>query len=119
MADFGHLLDDDVILCVRGRLDLRDDEPKLIALEITQPSIRLDDEVPPFLISAKLTMLTEDRVTRLKEILVSQVGDRPVFVHLVGQAKTTVLALDDDYRVDGSATLCAELRELLGPSCVL
>jgi hypothetical protein len=42
-----------------------------------------------------------------------------VFVHLVGQGKTTILQLDDDYRVDGSASLCAELRELLGPACVL
>jgi DNA polymerase-3 subunit alpha len=119
MTDYGHLLDDDVILCVKGRLDMRDDEPKLIALEITQPTIRLDDEVPPFLIEAKLNALTDDRVTRLKEILVAQSGDRPVFVHLVGQGKTTVLQLDDDFRVDGSASLCAELRELLGPSCVL
>jgi DNA polymerase-3 subunit alpha len=119
MTDYGHLLDDDVILCVKGRLDMRDDEPKLIALEITQPTIRLDDEVPPFMIEAKLAALTDDRVSRLKEILVAQSGDRPVFVHLVGQGKTTVLQLDDDYRVDGSPSLCAELRELLGPACVL
>src|SRR5690606_24864153 len=39
MADYGHVLENDAIVCVRGRVDLRDEEPKLIAAELTAPDL--------------------------------------------------------------------------------
>src|SRR5204863_9383339 len=37
MADYGHLLEDDAIVCVKGRLDMREDQPKVISVEIMRP----------------------------------------------------------------------------------
>ena len=58
------------------------------------------------------------KVARLKEILAEHPGDSPVFVHLEGPEKTTVLRLGDDYLVDAGNGLFAELRVLLGADCI-
>jgi DNA polymerase-3 subunit alpha len=117
MSDHGHSLEDDAIVCVKGRLDLREDAPKLIAMEITRPDLVLDGG-PPVRVRAKLGALSEARVARLKEILGDHPGDSQVFVHLEGADKTTVLQLGDDFCVDASNGLFAELRILLGADCI-
>ena len=119
MSDHGHLLEDDAIVCVRGRIDTRDDDAKLIAMDITRPEIRNDEDTPPFRVEVKLSKLDDGRVATLKQILLAHPGERTVFVHLVANPRTTVVQLADEFVVDGSTLLCAELRELLGPDCVL
>src|SRR4029079_15661679 len=42
MAEYGPRLLDDAVVCVKGRIDARDDTPKLIASEITVPELVLD-----------------------------------------------------------------------------
>ena len=61
MTDHGHALEDDAIVCVKGRVDLRDDVPKLIAMEITRPELVLDGG-PPVRIKGKLGALSDDTV---------------------------------------------------------
>ena len=39
MQEYGMRLEDDAIVCVRGRLDMREDVPKLVAMEITRPEL--------------------------------------------------------------------------------
>src|SRR5438477_5896155 len=46
MAQYGELLGEDAILCVRGRLDTRDDAPKVIAMELSAPDLVLDGAPP-------------------------------------------------------------------------
>jgi len=41
-----------------------------------------------------------------------------VRMQLVSSARTTVLRLDDGLRVSVSSSLVADLKELLGPSCL-
>ena len=74
---------------------------------------------PPIRIRAKLGALGEDKVTRLKEILVEHPGDSPVFVHLESPEKTTVIRLGDEHLVSERNGLFAELRVLLGPDCIV
>ncbi|HEY7440013.1 MAG TPA: DNA polymerase III subunit alpha [Acidimicrobiia bacterium] len=118
MTQYGELLDEDALVCVKGRLDARDDTPKLIAMEITRPELLLDGG-PPVRIRARLGSLTEPKVARLKEILVEHPGDSPVFVHLEGPERTTVLRLGDEHLVSDRNGLFAELRVLLGPDCIV
>jgi DNA polymerase III subunit alpha len=118
MTQYGELLEEDAIVCIRGRLDLREDAPKLIAMEITRPELVLDGG-QPVRIRAKLGVLSEPKVNRLKEILLEHPGDSPVFVHIEGHEKTTVLRLGDDHLVNDRNGLLAELRVLLGPDCLL
>jgi DNA polymerase-3 subunit alpha len=41
-----------------------------------------------------------------------------VHLRLRGQAKTTVVRLDDKLRVAASPALHADLKQLLGPTCI-
>jgi DNA polymerase-3 subunit alpha len=117
MTDFGHLLDDDAIVVVKGRVDLRDDSPKLIAMEVTRPELVLDAG-EPVKVKVKLQALTDEKAARLKAVLSEHPGDSAVFVHLESPEKTTVLRLGDDYLVDPGNGLFAELRVLLGKDCI-
>ncbi len=118
MAQYGHVLDEDAIVYVKGRLDTRDDTPKIIAMEITRPELVLDGG-PPVRLRLKVASLSDERAQRLEEILREHPGDSPVFLHLESHDKTTVLRLGDDHLVNPRNGLYAELRILLGADCVL
>ena len=117
MAQYGHLLEDDAIVVVKGRLDVRDDTPKIIAMEISRPELALEGG-PPVRVRVRLNGLSDDKVGKLKDILAEHPGDSPVFVHLETPQKTTVLRLGDDHLVDAGNGLFAELRVLLGADCI-
>jgi DNA polymerase-3 subunit alpha len=117
MAGYGHLLEEDAIVVVKGRLDVRDDMPKIIAMEITRPELALDGG-PPVRVKVKLNAISDEKVGRLKAILSEHPGDSPVFVHLESPQKTTVLRLGDEHLVDAGNGLFAELRVLLGSDCI-
>jgi DNA polymerase-3 subunit alpha len=117
MTNFGHLLEDDAIICVKGRLDLRDEQPKIICMEVTRPELVLDGG-PPVRVRVKLGALSAEKVDRLKEILREHPGESPVYVHLDSPEKTTVLQLADEFLVGSSNGLYAELRILFGADCI-
>jgi DNA polymerase-3 subunit alpha len=117
MTSYGHILHEDAIVCVKGRLDMRDDDPKIIAMEVTQPELVIDGG-PPVRLRVRRDALTNDKVEQLKAILHAHPGDSPVFVHLEGAGRTTVLQLADDFLVDSYNGLYADLRVLLGANCI-
>jgi DNA polymerase-3 subunit alpha len=112
MADYGHLLADDAVVCVKGRLDQREDEPKLICMDVKRPDLVAGSE--PLHLELPIAALTEDRVERLKKLLGEHPGESPVFLH-VG---TKCLRLDATWGVETSTGLLGELRVLLGPGCL-
>jgi DNA polymerase-3 subunit alpha len=118
MAEYGHVLVDDAIVCVRGRLDLRDDQPKIVAGEISAPEISIDDGDAPIRIQVRLAALSDAKVVALKDLLLRHPGNCPVFSHLLGPDTTTVIRLGDEFRVEPRNALYAELRELFGPDCL-
>ena len=114
MQEYGHLLADDAIICVKGRIDLRDDMPKLTCLEVKRPELVLDGG-PPLTVKLPLNALSDAMLDRFKGLLLQHPGDSPVFLK-VGD-KT--LRLDDEFTVNSRNGLCAELRELFGADCLL
>jgi DNA polymerase-3 subunit alpha len=112
MTEVAHLLADDTIVCVKGRLDLRDEQPKLICLEIKRPDLNVRDE--PLHVEVPIHALTDERVESLKRLLGEHPGPSPVLLY-VG-AKTIRLA--SQWSVDTTRGLLAELRVLLGPACL-
>ncbi|MDQ1403362.1 MAG: polymerase subunit alpha, partial [Actinomycetota bacterium] len=112
--DYGALLADDAIVCVKGRLDLREDQPKLVVMEIKRPELAYDGG-PPLRVRLPLGRLTDSIVTQLKELFVRHPGESPVFLHM-GEK---ILKLGADFSVDATKGLCAELRVLLGADCLL
>ena len=113
MQEYGHLLADDAVVCVKGRIDTREDQPKLVCMEA-----RLLDLAPGgsrvLEIKVPLGAATESVMGRLKGLLLDHPGDAPVVLR-VGE---TVLRLSEEFRVDARNGLLGELRVLLGPQAV-
>ena len=107
----------DAIVTVRGRIDGRDDTPKLMAVDITRPEVHADAGRPVRL-RIKAGALTEDRVQRLRAILSANPGVNPVLLTLIGPDKETDLRLGDEFRCDARNGLFAELRILFGADCI-
>jgi len=117
MLQYGELLTPDAVVVIKGRLDTRDDTPKLIAMEVTCPELRVSG-TEPVRLRLRPGVLTEERVARLKNVLAAHAGDNPVHVLLVGPEKETVLKLGDEFRCDARNGLFAELRLLFGADCI-
>jgi DNA polymerase III subunit alpha len=113
MTEVNHLLADDAVVCVKGRLDLRDDAPKVICMEL-KPPVLVTDGAEPLHLEVPIHALTDDRVDRLKRLLQEHPGSSAVFLH-VG---TKVIRLADGFAVDARNGLLAELRVLLGAACL-
>jgi len=117
MLTFGELLAPDAIVTVKGRVDRREDTPKLIAMDVTRPEINVDTG-PPVRLRVKAGALTDDKVARLREILAANPGDSPVMLTIIGPDKETDLRLGDEFHCDARNGLFAELRMLFGADCI-
>jgi DNA polymerase-3 subunit alpha len=111
-----HLAEDAVVL-IKGRVDKRDDVPKLIASDITIPDLSVGER-GPVVVSMPTVRCTPPVVERLKEVLAAHPGTTDVHLQLEGGGKTTVVRLDDRLRVQATAALFADLKQLLGPGCL-
>ncbi|HVV36857.1 MAG TPA: DNA polymerase III subunit alpha [Acidimicrobiales bacterium] len=113
MQEWGSLLTDDAIVCVKARVDKREDEPKLTCLEIRRPEIVFDA-------ASRLELRVSEGVSdttlaELKRILLEYPGDADVYLHF----GTKKLRLPSEFRCDPSTRLVAELRVLLGSNAVI
>jgi DNA polymerase III subunit alpha len=112
----GELLAVDRVLCIRGRVDRKDDQPKLVAMELAEPDLAVLDN--PLRITIPAPDCTPALVTELKAVLLDYPGTRPVFLHLMSGEKETVLRLGSDFRVDPGNGCVDRLRLLLGATAV-
>jgi DNA polymerase III subunit alpha len=114
MAEYGSRLEDDAIVTVRARLDPREEQPKLIAMEINRLELSRTSPDAPFEISVPVGSVGDTLVHRLKELLAENGG--PVPVHL--RLGATVLRLPPEFNVDPRNGLVGALKELLGAGAV-
>jgi DNA polymerase-3 subunit alpha len=114
---FSTTLAEDAVVVVTGRVDRREDTPKLIALELSVPDL---DEGPrgPVVISLPVARCTPPVVDRLKEVLATHPGGTEVHLRLQAPARTTVLRIDDGLRVNATPALMGDLKALLGAACL-
>jgi DNA polymerase-3 subunit alpha len=111
-----HLVEDAVVL-VRGRIDKREDIPKIIANEVIVPDLSVGPR-GPVVVSIPTPRCTPPIVERFKEVLASHPGTTEVHLQLVNGEKTTVVRLDDRLRVAATPALFADLKALLGSGCL-
>ncbi|MGH9139202.1 MAG: DNA polymerase III subunit alpha [Acidimicrobiales bacterium] len=115
MAVVGHKLEDDTVVVVKGRVDTRDDQPKLIAMDV-EVFDGIVDGAPPVRIQVPTHQLSDRLIGRLKALLSEHPGDSQVFLHL---GERQVVRLPDHFCVDASNGFAGELRVLLGADCLL
>ncbi|MDT7544986.1 MAG: polymerase subunit alpha, partial [Actinomycetota bacterium] len=111
-----HLVEDAVVL-VRGRIDKREDIPKIIANEVIVPDLSIGPR-GPVVVSIPTPRCTPPVVERFKEVLGSHPGTTEVHLQLVNGEKTTLVRLDDRLRVSATPALFADLKALLGSGCL-
>ena len=102
---------------MKGRLDRRDESPKLIAMEVSVPDLAASGD-GPFVMSMPVQRCVGPVVDRLHEVLRSHPGLSEVHLRLCNGRRTTVVKLDNKLRVKPSPALLADLKQLLGPACV-
>jgi DNA polymerase-3 subunit alpha len=112
-----HLLVQDAIILVKGRLKRRDDQPELHATDVSAPDLSRRPS-GPVTITLAATRCTAPLVEQLKDVLGTYPGMTEVRLRLQAQSSTKVMRLDDRLRVSPSAALMADLKALLGPSCL-
>ena len=112
-----HLVIEDAVVLVKGRLDRREEVPKLVAMEV-RPVEMPAEGAGPFVVSMPEACCVPPVVDRLGEVLRTHPGPIDVHLRLLSGARTRVLKLDDKLRVRPSPSLVADLKHLLGPACV-
>ncbi|MGV9572136.1 DNA polymerase III subunit alpha, partial [Streptomyces nigra] len=108
---------EDAVVFVKGRLDKREDVPRLVAMELQVPDLSNAGANAPVILTIPATRVTPPMVSRLGEILSHHKGESEVRIKLQGPTKTTVLRLDR-HRVKPDPALFGDLKVLLGPSCL-
>jgi DNA polymerase-3 subunit alpha len=111
------LIIEDAVVVVKGRLDRREEAPKLIAMEVRVPDLPADGQ-GPFVVSIMEARCVAPVVERLREVLSSHPGPSEVHLKLLTGSRAKVVRLDDKLRVKPSPSLLADLKQLLGPACV-
>ena len=112
-----NLMEDRVIV-VRGRIDKREEAPRITALDMTIPDVT-GAPTGPLVITIDAIRVTAPLVDRMKEILRSHPGPREVHLKLDDGSKGLVMKIDDDLRVTASPSLSADLKSVLGPDCLV
>ena len=117
-ATHGVNLVEDRIVAIRGRVDKREEQPRVSALDLTLPDL---NQIPtgPLVISMEMSRCTPPVIERMKEILRSHPGGREVHLQLDENGKKTILKIDEGLKVTSSPSLSADLKTVLGPDCLV
>ena len=115
VAEFGQLINEDAIVLMKGRLDHRGDDVKLIVREVIQPKLTDTDTVR---LELPADRMSADLVGRLKAVLANHPGPAAVYLVLSSKNGHKTLRLADEFRVEPRSALYAELSELLGANTV-
>ena len=107
----------DTVVRIKGRVRDKDDSVELNAQEVTFPDVS-EGPSGPVTISLPTSRCTPAVVEQLKFVLGNHPGTQEVRMKLRAPAGTKVWRLDDRLRVATSPSLMADLKALLGPSCV-
>jgi DNA polymerase III subunit alpha len=113
-----HVLAEDLIVVVKGRVNRRDDVPTIYAQELTLPDLNVGSG-GPVVLSMPVSRCDPPTVEKLKDVLVTHPGSTEVHLRLVQTGRSTIMRLDDGLRVTPSPALFGDLKALLGPTCLV
>jgi DNA polymerase III subunit alpha len=115
MQEQGHKLADDAVVIVKGRVDKRDDAPKLIAQSIDVLEVG-GSVAEPLRVRVPPQLLSQATVAHLKQILADHPGGAPVFLHL---GERQIVRLPERWNVDTSNGLLGQLKVVLGAGAIV
>ena len=107
----------DTLVRIKGRVRAKDDSVELSASEVTFPDVSAGPS-GPLTLNLTTTRCTPSVVEELKFVLGRHPGTQEVRMRLATPTGAKIWRLDDRLRVSTSPSLMADLKALLGPSCV-
>jgi DNA polymerase-3 subunit alpha len=111
-----HLITDRVLV-VKGRIDHKEGETKLIAMEVSPFEAVPERKALHLKLDARTARA--GIIKELAELLRAYPGDAAVFVAMTTSAGAQTLELGPGYRVTPDSDLFAEVKALLGPAAVV
>ncbi|MDD5085500.1 MAG: DNA polymerase III subunit alpha [Candidatus Omnitrophica bacterium] len=113
------LLQKDATVFIRGRLTLREDEPKIIASEIlplSEAGKRLTRVVSIDLFTAGLD---KETLEKLRDILITHKGKVPVYLNFKGpEGDETIISPSEGFLIETSSELFDKIEKLLGENVI-
>ena len=101
---------------VRGRLNLREEEPKIVAEDIIPLEKVKEMFTKLVLVKLSTTGLEEKTMERIKKVMQRHKGKIPVFVDILSPGGRRIrLSTDKELGVYPSDELVAEVEEIVGP----
>ena len=107
----------DTIVRIKGRVVGKDEGVEIRGTDVSFPDVS-EGPSGPVVISLPAARCTPVVVQQLRTVLTSHPGTTEVRVRLTTSSRTTVWKLEETLRVLPSPPLMADLKALLGPSCV-
>jgi DNA polymerase-3 subunit alpha len=115
MAEVGHLLEEDSVYVVRGRLDQREDQVKLVCRELEPIELgRSVEGSGLFEITIAPPVASQVKLQRLRKVLEEHSGSSRVRLHVGARA----FDLPPELRVDASGPIVGSIKELFGAANV-
>jgi DNA polymerase-3 subunit alpha len=116
-AQVGMQIAEDAIVVVKGRVDAREENIRMIGSELSLPNL---NEGPrgPIRITVEQARVTPPVIERLREVLASHPGTTEVQLEL-GFGHRHVMRLPDQLRVQPSQALMGDLKALLGQGAII
>ena len=108
----------DTIVRIKGRVRTKDDSLEMTGQEVAFPDVT-EGTAGPLLIQMPAVRCTPAVVEQLRHVLQAHPGATEVRIRLISATNgSKVWKLDEGLRVTPSRPLMADLKALLGPSCV-
>ncbi|AKU17205.1 DNA polymerase III subunit alpha [Luteipulveratus mongoliensis] len=111
------MLSQDVVCVVKGRVNRRDEQVAINAMELTLPELK-EGPRGPVQLTMPLARATNGLAERLKGVLGEHPGVTEVHLKLTQPGRSVTVKLDDAHRVTASPALFGDLKALLGPACL-
>jgi len=114
-----NLLKKDTLIFIRGKINMREDTPKVIAEEIIpleQVEKKLTKVISIDLLTAGLGLET---LKKIKDILANHPGQTPVYINFKDDlGKRIVVNSGEDFKVESGTPLFEELGQVLGNNAI-
>ncbi|MEO9239457.1 MAG: DNA polymerase III subunit alpha, partial [Jatrophihabitantaceae bacterium] len=116
-AQVGMSIAEDAIVVIRGRVDAREENIRMIGSELSLPNLT-EGPRGPIRITVEQARVTPPVIERLREVLASHPGTTEVQLEL-GFGHRHVMRLPDQLRVQPSQALMGDLKALLGQGAII
>lgn len=108
----------DIVISVKGIVTESNDAVEMRAQEVKIPEINAEGQTGPLVIVLPTVRCTPPTVERIRSLLEQYPGATEVRLRLHNAQQSTLFRLGAGLRVDAASPLVADLKALLGPSCV-